>query len=177
MSPSPISFSLSLLLLTPLTTHSLFTMSTDRTHPVNTMSDAHTLADEEKGLNVESPSTSSPMTLSWSDLSYVTPKRERPILSGISGSITSGRLLAGESGTRARTTILLRTPTRFNASRGRCAMLTPPPPPPPLMLDDNSNGSFWSGKIYLLGRCLQTSRRQHRLRTSIEREFALSCAD
>lgn len=52
-------------------------------------------SDEEKG---PTPLLSSPhFTLSWSNLSFKVPKRERPILENISGSVNSGELLAGES--------------------------------------------------------------------------------
>ncbi|ORY79730.1 P-loop containing nucleoside triphosphate hydrolase protein [Leucosporidium creatinivorum] len=56
-------------------------------------------SDEEKGPS--SLLSSLPkITLSWSDLSFKVPKRERPILQNISGSVTSGELLAvmGPSG-------------------------------------------------------------------------------
>jgi ABC-type transport system involved in cytochrome bd biosynthesis fused ATPase/permease subunit len=67
-------------------------MSTDRTtYPTYPPGDS---SDEEKG---PTPLLSSPhFTLSWNDLSFKVPKRERPILQNISGSVNSGELLAGE---------------------------------------------------------------------------------
>jgi len=36
------------------------------------------------------------LQLAWSDLTYVAPKREQPILNNLNGSARSGELLAGE---------------------------------------------------------------------------------
>jgi hypothetical protein len=39
----------------------------------------------------------SDLELAWSDLVYVAPKRQQPILNHLTGSARSGELLAGES--------------------------------------------------------------------------------
>lgn len=54
-------------------------------------------AHHEPGSDLEKGSSSpANITLAWEDLSFVVPKRDRPILQGISGQVSSGQLLAGE---------------------------------------------------------------------------------